>query len=274
MSLVKIELRTRNWTLVYYQLIFCVLIIFLTQTKTSGEGFAPLESSVPPNRNLYFQGKHVYEVSCLPCHGRRGKGDGELVTQEWEVFPRDLSKGEFKYRSTAYGKLPTNGDLKRTILHGIAGSAMPTFHNMNEKDLSAVIEYIKYFSRKWRQEEAHGSALPLPVKPSDFDLSADHSKILQEGDQLFQQLCAPCHGPQAKGDGPASSSLEDSEGHPLPPANLLIPLGCGDSEEDMLRTIWTGMSATAMPSFAEALSPKEVWQIVLLISEWRSSTPP
>jgi len=54
----------------------------------------------------------------------------------------------------------------------------------------------------------------------------------------------------------------------------LIPLGCGDSEEDMLRTIWTGMSATAMPSFAEALSPKEVWQIVLLISEWRSSTPP
>lgn len=194
-----------------------------------------IEKSSLPNRDLYFQGKHVYEISCMPCHGKRGRGDGELVTEDWEVFPRDLSKAEFKYRSTPYGKLPTNEDLKRTVLHGIAGSAMPTFHDMNHKDLGAVIEYIKYFSRIWKKEEAHGVAMRIPAKPSHLADPAEKKKSLEEGNRLFQQLCAPCHGVQGHGDGPAADASEDSDGNLLPPANLRIPLGCGQREEDILR---------------------------------------
>jgi cytochrome c oxidase cbb3-type subunit I/II len=210
----------------------------------------------------------------MPCHGKRGKGDGELVTEDWEVFPRDLSKAEFKYRSTPYGKLPTNDDLKRTVLHGIAGSAMPTFHDMNHKDLAAVVEYIKYFSRDWKKEENHGIALPMPVKPSNLTDYAEKKQSLEEGNRLFQQLCAPCHGIQGKGDGPAANAFEDSDGNPLPPANLRMPLGCGEREEDILRTMLTGMSGTPMPSFEDALSPLEMWQIVTLLTEWRKAPAP
>ena len=266
----KNEDRTGSWSLgslqkAFYAFAFLLVPIHLTALDSSSQ-----DKSTPPERNLYFQGKHVYDTSCMPCHGKRGKGDGELVSQDWEVFPRDLSKAEFKYRSTAYGKLPTNEDLKRTVRHGIAGSAMPTFHDMNQKDVSAVIEYIKYFSRNWKKEENHGVALDLPIKPEKSLSPTEKRAYLHEGNRLFQQLCAPCHGIQGKGDGPVSKSLEDSDGNPLPPANLRMPLGCGDLEEDILRTILTGMSGTPMPSFAEALSPKEVWQIVSLLSEWRN----
>ena len=251
---------------------FCGLfMLFLLKAVCSD--LPDQDSSRFPDRSLYFQGKHVYEKSCLPCHGKRGKGDGELVNEEWEVFPRDLSKAEFKYRSTPYGKLPTNEDLKRTVLRGIAGSAMPTFHDMSPKDLGAVVEYIKYFSRKWRIEDNHAKAIRMPGKPLGFASEHDSLKILEEGNQLFQQLCAPCHGPEGMGDGPAASTLKDSDERPLAPANLLMPLGCGDREEDMVRTIMTGMSGTPMPSFSDALSSEEVWKIVMLLVEWRRSQP-
>lgn len=243
--------------------------LFVT-IQLAGEESIPDVKSTPPNRDYYFQGKHVYEKSCMPCHGKRGKGDGELVTQDWEVFPRDLTKAEFKYRSTPYGKLPTNADLKRTVLHGIAGSAMPTFHEMSQKDLASVIEYIKFFSRDWKRAENHGIALKIPANPNKSVNPEEQILLLKQGNQLFQQLCAPCHGIQGKGNGPVANSLEDSEGNPLPPSNLRAPLGCGNREEDILRTILTGMTGTPMPSFADALSPKEVWQIVTLLSEWRN----
>jgi cytochrome c oxidase cbb3-type subunit 2 len=227
--------------------------------------------STPPDRSLYLPGKHIYKVSCQPCHGERGRGDGELVTMDWEVFPRDFSTGDFKYRSTPYGKLPTNYDIKRTILQGIAGSAMPTFHDMSDKDLEAVSEYIKYFSRKWRKEEFHADAVLLPSKPEFMESDTGHREAVESGKVLFARNCAPCHGEQGLGNGPAAATLMDSYGHPVRPANLLTPLGCGESEEDLLRTILTGMTGTPMPAFAEALNEEEVWKIVLLISEWRRS---
>ena len=112
----------------------------------------------------------------------------------------------------------------------------------------------------------------MPVKPEEMENSANKTKFLAEGNQLFQQLCAPCHGSQGEGDGPAAKAMEDSHGNRMAPANLLVPLGCGDREEDILRTLMTGMSGTPMPSFSEALSPDEAWKIVLLLSDWRHTT--
>jgi cytochrome c oxidase cbb3-type subunit I/II len=262
------------WRPIPIRQVCCSLSVLLTALQLFSEDAHSESGSTPPNRNLYFQGKHVYEIYCMPCHGSRGRGDGELVTQEWEVRPRDLSQAQFKYRSTDYGKLPTNDDLKRTILHGINGSAMPAFHDMRAKDLAAVIEYIKHFSRRWKKKEAHGKVLAIPERPPQRGESGGIKTILEKGNRLFQQVCAPCHGAQGQGDGPAAKTLEDSEGNPLPPANLRIPLGCGDREADILRTIVTGMSGTAMPSFADTLSPRQMWQIVTLLFEWRELPSP
>lgn len=230
-----------------------------------------LSRSTPPNRAYYLPGKHVYKTSCQPCHGERGKGDGELVTPDWEVFPRDLSKGEFKYRSTPYGKLPTNADIHRTIKHGIAGSAMPTFHNMTERDISVVTEYIKYFSRSWRDASNHANAIPLPPKPNHLESKDQRLEAIAAGKILFTQVCAPCHGEQGEGGGVAAKGMVDSDGNPIQPANLRVPLGCGDRPEDILRTLMTGMTGTPMPAFGEALTPEQAWQIVMLLQTWRHS---
>ena len=245
--------------------------VFFAGVILNHAGDVSEDKSTPPDRSLYLPGKHIYKVSCQPCHGERGRGDGELVTGDWEVFPRDFSTGDFKYRSTPYGKLPTNADIRRTILHGIAGSAMPTFHDMQDKDIESVTEYIKYFSRNWRKEDFHSDAVILPPKPESMQTDAGRLEAVESGKVLFAQICAPCHGEHGKGDGIAAGALEDSYGHPIQPANLLLPLGCGESEKDLLRTILTGMTGTPMPSFAEALSDREAWQIVLLISDWRLS---
>ena len=69
----------------------------------------------------------------------------------------------------------------------------------------------------------------------------------------------------------AAATLMDSYGNSIKPANLLMPLGSGENEKDLLRTILTGMTGTPMPAFAEALNDEEAWQIVLLISDWRRS---
>src|SRR5439155_994326 len=49
-----------------------------------------------------------------------------------------------KYRLTPSGSLPDEGDLLRTITRGVRGTAMPSWHELPEKDRLAVIQYIKY----------------------------------------------------------------------------------------------------------------------------------
>ena len=69
-------------------------------------------------------GRHLYEANCVQCHGPEGRGDGYgapfLVPP-----PRDFTAGQFKFRTTASGALPTDDDLFRTISRGANGTGMP-----------------------------------------------------------------------------------------------------------------------------------------------------
>src|SRR5262249_57497199 len=70
------------------------------------------------------KGKQIYDANCVQCHGASGKGDGYgapfLVPP-----PRDFTAGQFKFRTTASGQLPTDDDLFRTISRGASGTGMP-----------------------------------------------------------------------------------------------------------------------------------------------------
>lgn len=215
----------------------------------------------PPDIRQFQSGRHVYRQHCVVCHGALGKGDGELV-QNWEVLPRNFRRAGFKYRSTPYGKLPTDDDLRRTIRRGLANSAMPTFQHLRDRDVEAVINYLKTFSPKWRQPVNFAAPLEIPAAPDWLERAEAPEAKLARGREVFTQACAPCHGETGRGDGPAAAALTDSEGGAVHPADLTGVLGSGPEPGDTFRTIATGITGTPMAGFRDALNDEDIWAVV------------
>lgn len=69
--------------------------------------------------HLYMKGRYLFQKNCVECHGKTGRGNGPWAA-ELEIKPRDFRTGLFKFRTTPYGKLPVNEDLRRTIRGGIS----------------------------------------------------------------------------------------------------------------------------------------------------------
>lgn len=215
----------------------------------------------PPDVRQFQAGRHVYQQHCVVCHGALGKGDGELV-RDWDVPPRNFRRAEFKYRSTPHGKLPTDDDLRRTIRRGLANSAMPTFQHLRDRDVEAVINYLKTFSPKWRSPENFAAPLDVPTAPGWLEAAEAPEAKLAHGREVFTQACAPCHGENGRGDGPAAAALTDSEGDAVQPADLTGVLRSGPDPVDAFRTIATGINGTPMAGFRDALNDEDIWAVV------------
>src|SRR3546814_15097631 len=76
--------------------------------------------------------RSVYERRCTGCHGVTGNGNGPAATFMHEFRPRDFTLGLFKFRLTPSSSMPTDGDLLRTITRGVRGTAMPSWHMLEE----------------------------------------------------------------------------------------------------------------------------------------------
>src|SRR3546814_951398 len=90
--------------------------------------------SIPRSEEWIAYGKEVYERRCTGCHGVTGNGNGPAATFMHEFRPRDFTLGLFKFRLTPSSSMPTDGDLLRTITCGVRGTAMPSWHMLEEKD--------------------------------------------------------------------------------------------------------------------------------------------
>src|SRR5436190_7050844 len=90
-------------------------------------------------------GQAVYEQHCAACHGTGGDGNGPATV--W-LFPkpRNFNSGLFKIQSTPAGSLPTDDDLFQTITRGMAGSSMPSFSYLSEKERREVVQYVKFLT--------------------------------------------------------------------------------------------------------------------------------
>ena len=221
--------------------------------------------AIPPSEDLLAYGKEVYREHCVGCHGVKGDGNGLAATFLFPR-PRDFTVGVFKFRSTPSGSLPTDGDLFRTVTRGVRWTAMPTWHEVPEKDRLAVIPFIKTFSRRW-QEEKPEPALVLPIPP------AATPELLARGKDLYQKAkCWECHGDTGKGDGPSANQLKDDFDLPIRPADFTRGQFKGGSHvTDIFRTMTLGLDGTPMPSFADSMNDAERWAIsyfVLAFSAW------
>jgi cytochrome c oxidase cbb3-type subunit 2 len=225
---------------------------------------------------MVAMGRDIFAMACITCHGVDGKGDGtvgSMLSPRRAPQPRNFTAGEFKFRSTLSGQLPTTADLFRTVTEGIAGSGglltfglrrhriMPSFRDMSEEQRLELLEYIKSLNPAfWEPREVTTVNIP-PVPPWT-------PERLARGRQLYTDAeCWQCHGEGGRGDGPSAAELQDNNGLPIQPTDLTRPnrFKNGPSPQDVYRTLMTGLLGTPMPSYADALEPEQAWDLVFYV---------
>lgn len=111
----------------------------------------------------------LYREHCAHCHGITGDGNGPTAAF-LNPYPRDYRPGKFKFKSTPIGSKPTHADLKKTLLEGIPGTAMPSFKLLTDVEVEALVQYVEYLSMRGEVErnllKTSASEIDLDTNPN------------------------------------------------------------------------------------------------------------
>ena len=194
-------------------------------------------------------GERLFRDHCAVCHGDAGDGRG-MAAHHFKSPPRDLTKGRFKFRSTASGQIPTDADLARTITQGVPSTGMVPQNHLSDAEVQAVIAFIKSLSPRFASGPAP-RVLAIPRPPP-----ATPEAVARGGKAYVKGECAECHGKEARGDGPSVKDLS------VKPSDLTRPpLKSGPAARDIVRTLMTGLDSTPMPSYHQVLEDDELWDL-------------
>jgi mono/diheme cytochrome c family protein len=216
------------------------------------------------------KGKKVFDDNCSSCHGDEGDAKGPCAPF-LAPHPRDFTSGTYRFKTTAGGAMPTDSDLFRTVSLGLNATAMPPWrYLLSTEDRWAAVAYIKTFSPKFAKEEARRKAKNKKVKL--VELGSPPANIgkahIDRGKLVFVKAeCAKCHGPAGYGDGTSSNELKDSAGVLISPRNFhrAGDFKRGHALAEIALTVHTGNNGTPMPSYTDAFSKEQVWDLAAYI---------
>jgi mono/diheme cytochrome c family protein len=227
-------------------------------------------------------GRAGYRRACRPCHGDAGDGKGPLSVGQ-RPPPRDFTLGVFKFASVPSGALPRDEDLVRTVKEGLRGTTMLGWH-LSEPEIVRIVQFIKTLSPRWR-EEAAGDPVPIPPDP----WAALEAQAIAVGRGVYHGLarcnaCHPSYVPRSEADaaagaaGVAPARREDPYAPVATASDFGAPILAPDftreemrsvrpgSLPDLYRVIAAGVGGTAMPAWAGALSPSDLWALTRYVS--------
>jgi high-affinity iron transporter len=163
-----------------------------------------------PRRPLDLaEGRQIFRQSCASCHGVAGMGDGPAGER---MHPRPPAIG-----TAAQMKGVTPAMMFRITSIGISGTPMAGFAGvLTPEQRWNVVAYVN-------------------------SLRTTHEQQL-EGEGLFTQRCASCHGVSGAGDGALARSLTK-----LPPEIGTVAWQVEHSDEQIATVVKEGMAGTAMP---------------------------
>jgi mono/diheme cytochrome c family protein len=163
------------------------------------------------------RGAEIFESICFACHGINGEGT--------EIAPalKDAVR------------LATFDDdwYRETIAMGRPSRGMPTWGTVLSPD---QIDDLVALIGLWRE----GGSVSVEEP---------------EGDELYAEFCAACHGPS--GEGGIGPALVDNE------------FVASQNEAELAELISSGRADTAMPGFEGRLSDLEVAAIVAFLQGWQ-----
>jgi mono/diheme cytochrome c family protein len=169
----------------------------------------------------------LYSVNCASCHGNNGEGVVAPALNSKSLLA-DVSDDQL------FG-------LTRT---GVPGTGMPAWSQdfggpLTDEHVRELVAFI----RSWEPGlEATGPSEPL-ANPT-------------QGAELFETICAVCHGSNGIGTDRAPSLNNDE---------LL-----SDFDDSWFKeTIIQGRPSKGMPTWGTVLSPAQIGDVVALIAAWR-----
>jgi len=198
------------------------------------------------------EGETTYRERCVWCHGDRGDGKGPSA-EGMIPAPRSFIEAEYKIRSTAHGRLPTDDDLLRAISNGLPGTPMPGWkETLSKEELSGLVTYIKSFSARFENEES--APLPIPDGPAS----------VERGAEVFQKArCFMCHGKAGRGDGGITTALNFEWGATYSARDFTRgwTFKGGHEPRDIYLRITGGLNGTPMGPYADLLTDQERWDL-------------
>ncbi len=219
-------------------------------------GSAALAVTGPTDKPDDPLGKSIYEMKCVQCHDKEGKGRG-VAAAILNPRPRDFTAGKFKFRSTESGTIPTDDDLMSSIMKGLHGTAMPDWGSFLHGDtLRAVVAYVKSFSPRFQKEAPKVVSTGRPIASTPASIAA--------GKKVFEKLeCTSCHGTDGRGMNAIATDFQDDWGYPINATNLTEPwtFRGGSTPKDIYLRFRTGIDGSPMPSFAGSASDHEMWDL-------------
>lgn len=128
----------------------------------------------------------LYREHCAHCHGINGDGAGPTAAF-LNPYPRDYRRGIFKFKSTpGPAAPPTHDDLKRILVNGIPGTAMPSFRLLSDDELESLVHYVKYLAIRGEVERSLIAESANELGPEDRLVNRDlkTSDVAAYADQL------------------------------------------------------------------------------------------
>lgn len=214
---------------------------------------------------------------CLVCH-KLGTADAPRIPDNHNGLVGDICQtchtavsevaggGEEEISVGAIPEIPhgLEGFAACTQCHEEGGPGIPQFpenHKGRTDDVctachraAAEVSQVTVTSEATAEASAEATSTPEPTALPG-ETPAEAAGDVSSGQELFDTLCAPCHGPEGEGTSIVPEALKD--------ATLQAEL----SDEDLVTVIREG-EAGKMPAFAK-LSDQEVLDLIALLRSWQ-----
>ena len=205
-----------------------LLVSYIRSWEPRAADYAVISAS----RGNARYGAALFRANCRGCHGSDGQG-GEIG---------------ISLRSSTFLALASDSFLAETILKGRANTAMPSWRQFDNREVSDLLAFLRSQQPLSSNREA---VLNNPVLSQE----KPPAESVAVGQVLYRSRCAVCHGDKGQGDiGPSLNNQ-----------SVLSVV----SNEFLHDSIVEGRPGTAMPAWRQ-LKSQDVVDLIALFRSWQT----